>query len=115
MPLADAIPGLDKWVSRNTTFVIVTPSVDASWLEAVGALVHRGVRVAAVLIDGSTFGGQRSPQELVPALRALGVPAYVVGKGDSIAAALDHPIAEHWSASEEDWRGRTTRVPGARV
>lgn len=99
-PLSEAIPKLDQLASRNTSVVIVTPASSSSWVGEVGGLVHRGVKVAAILIDGATYGGEVSPRGLVPALRALGVTSYVIGKDDAIATALDRPVAPLWGERE---------------
>ena len=91
-PLANAIAKLDPWLSRRTTLVVVTPSTNRRWVEAMGTLAHRNVRLAAVLIDGATFGAGRNPRVLMPALAELGIPGYLVGKGDGMAKALAHPF-----------------------
>jgi uncharacterized protein (DUF58 family) len=97
VPLVGAIARLDSWLTRHTTLVVVTPSAESSWLEAMGVLGQRGVRLAAVLVDAASFGGADTAA-LAPSLRALGVASYIVGKGDNLAAALDHPVALHWDA-----------------
>jgi len=95
-PLADAIANLDPSLSRHTTLVIVTPSPSDRWVMALATLTHRNVRLAAVLVDGATFGGEKSPRELMSALAELGIPGYLVGKGDNLAEALHHPLTKHW-------------------
>ncbi len=99
LPLAQVLPRLDRWVTRQTTLVLVTSSADPSWLEAIGTLAHRGVRAAVVLVDAATFGGTDTGRLASP-LRSLGVACYVVGKGQNLAAALDHPVTAHWDAGE---------------
>ena len=95
-PLVDAIANLDPSLSRHTTLVVVTPSPSEQWVVALGTLAHRNVRLAAVLVDGATFGGEKSPRDLLPALAELGTPAYLVGKGDNLTKALSHPFAGQW-------------------
>ncbi|MBI2171081.1 MAG: DUF58 domain-containing protein [Chloroflexi bacterium] len=95
--LVQAVARLDSLLTRHTTLVVVTPSAEPSWLEAMGVLGQRGVRLAAVLVDATSFGGADT-SALAPLLRTLGVAPYVVGKGDNLAAALDHPVALHWDA-----------------
>lgn len=95
-PLADAIARLNPSLDRRTTLVVVTPSPSDRWVGALGSLAHRNVRLAAVLVDGATFGGEKSLRVLMPALAELGIPGYLVGKGDDLAKALDHPFMEQW-------------------
>lgn len=91
VPLHEAIAHVDPWLGRHTTLVVVTSSSSPRWLEALDNLAHRSVRLAAVLIDGATFGGGDSPRALLPALSELGATSYVVGKGDDMSRALSYP------------------------
>ncbi|MFC1935529.1 DUF58 domain-containing protein [Chloroflexota bacterium] len=95
-PLADAITNLDPSLSRYTTLVVITPSPSDQWVLALGTLAHRNVRLAAVLVDGATFGGEKSPREIIPALVELGILTYLVGKGDNLTKALGHPFVGQW-------------------
>ncbi len=95
-PLVDAIANLDLSLENGATLVIITPSPNDRWVSALGTLAHRNIRLAVVLVDGVTFGGDRSPELLLPALAGLGIPGYLVGKGDNLANALDHPSSAKW-------------------
>ncbi len=92
--LAQAVAGLDLWLGRQSAMVVVTPSPSPKWVEALQPLGHRNVPVAAVLVDGATFGGDASPRSLLSALAQLGIRSYVVGKDDNMSQALAHPIAQ---------------------
>ena len=96
-PLAEAITNLDPWLNRYTTLVVVTSSSSDQWVQMVGSLAHRNVRVAAVLVDGTTFGGDTSPRTLLPTLAELGVPGYLIGRGDNLRDVLTHPSAAQWA------------------
>ncbi|MBI4340118.1 MAG: DUF58 domain-containing protein [Chloroflexi bacterium] len=121
LSLAEAIARMDPWLTRNVTLVVVTPSASHAWVGTLGTLAQRGLRQAAVLVDGSTFQqapgvgsvGPASLAPLAPGLRSLGIPSYVLGKGDNIATALDQPVAEHWDAfGQEPPRGEAARRGG---
>ena len=73
---------------RHTTLVLVTPSTEDRWLTAIQSLAQRGVRVAVVLLDPSTFGSKNSPLMLFGELTASNIMTYVVGRGDDLSLAL---------------------------
>lgn len=101
--LFQSLAKLDPWLGRQTVLVIVTPSAQRDWLEAIGALAQRGVRIAVVLVDAATFGGPQTAA-LVPSLRGLGAAGYLAGKGENLAAALDSPVSLSWAAQERAMR-----------
>jgi len=98
-PLAQVLPRLDQWLGRDTTLVLVTASADPAWLDGMGVLTHRGVRAAVVLVDAAGYGG-RSAAGLAGPLRSLGVTPYVVGRGENLAVAFDHPVTSQWDAGQ---------------
>ncbi len=73
---------------RHTTVVVVTSSTDDHWLTAIQSLTQRGVRAAVVLVDPSSFGGDRSPLLMFGELTASDILTYVVRKGDDLSLAL---------------------------
>ncbi len=87
-PLSNLLNEESRRFGRHTTLVIVTPSTDDRWLGAIQALMERGVRVAVVLLDPSSFGGKNSPLMLYGELTANNILPYVVRKGDDIGLAL---------------------------
>ncbi len=99
-PLGSLLMEEQRRFGRHTTLVLVTPSTDSSWLSPVQALVQRGVRVAVVLIDPSTFGGEGSPLVLYGELTASDILTYVVTQGDDLAFALSSTSvgAEAWQS-----------------
>jgi uncharacterized protein (DUF58 family) len=74
--------------ARGTSALIVTPTVWSEWLTAFEDVAQRGVRGAVVLLEASTFGSTKPSLMLVGALAALGVPTYLVKRGDSLNEAL---------------------------
>ena len=57
---------------------------------AVKELVRRRIRVAAILVDGQSFGGMFETMSIVPALYDAAVDPYVVRMGDDVPLALAH-------------------------
>ena len=87
-PLAGAISRLDQWLSRHTSLVVITASSDSAWLDSLRTLAARNVRLSVVLVDGSSFGGNHSPVELLPALTTTGALSYLLRKEDDLGRAL---------------------------
>ncbi|MFQ5614710.1 MAG: DUF58 domain-containing protein [Anaerolineae bacterium] len=91
IPLAEVIAAEGARFSRNTTAIIITPSLDPSWVAATRHLLSRGVRATAVMIDPAGFGGPDGADEMIVELRTNHVPTYVVHEGDPLDAALANP------------------------
>lgn len=87
-PLGNILMEEQRRFGRHTTLVVVTSSADDSWLTAIQSLAQRGVRVAVVLIDASTFGGRHTPLLLFGELTASNILTYVVRRGDDLPLAL---------------------------
>ena len=99
-PLGNLLIEEQRRFGRHTTLVLVTASTDSSWVSPVQALVQRGVRVAVVLVDPSTFGGEGSPLLLYGELTASDILTYVVAQGDDLSFALSSSAvgAEAWQS-----------------
>ena len=99
-PLATALPKEEALWSYHSSLVVVTPSHVPHWVNGLKELAKRRVRVAVVLLDGSSFGGYFEPTEPLQELYLAGIPTYRVGKGDTLAIALSQlaspqgPMAE---------------------
>jgi uncharacterized protein (DUF58 family) len=86
--LADLLNVEGRRFGRHTTLVVVTPSVDDRWVLSLLQLTGRGVKVAAVLIEPSTFGGSGNALLVVGALAAADIWTYLVKRGEDISTAL---------------------------
>lgn len=90
-PLDELVLSDDARFSRGSTVVIITPSTEEAWLAACRLLAARGVTVLVVVLEASTFGVSQSSLLLVSSLVALGIPTYLVKRGDDLALSLARP------------------------
>lgn len=88
IPLAEVLATETMRFSRNTTVIVVTPSIDLEWVAAARHLVNRGVRVTAVVIDPGSFGMPYDSLELEVELTAHYIPHYIVRQDVPLAQAL---------------------------
>jgi uncharacterized protein (DUF58 family) len=80
-PLSAVLTQMRSELGHRTTVVIITPSTDPSWVEAVAWLLHRGALATAVLLDPATFEGQGDLSQVRSVLARLGIPTHMVPKG----------------------------------
>jgi uncharacterized protein (DUF58 family) len=73
---------------RHTTVIVVTPSQDESWVVSLQMLSGRGVKLASVLLEARTFGGEGNALLVYSALAAAGVLTYLIKRQDDIPKAL---------------------------
>lgn len=73
---------------RNTTVMVITPSIRPAWVGAVRHLASRGVKITAVVIDPASFGASYGADEVLAELAAGHVPSYTVHYGDNLSTAL---------------------------
>ena len=58
-------------LNRNDMILAVTADPDPAWVRALREIRRRGVQSVAVVMDGSTFGGQESLPGVVPRVGAV--------------------------------------------
>jgi len=88
VPLAALINNESKRFGRHTTVVVITPSTSEDWVGALQFLTERGVKVAAVLLEPSTFGGEENSLMVFGALAASDVYTYLVRRSDNLLDAF---------------------------
>lgn len=92
MRLADVIALENSFFTRGTTVVVVTPSPDTGWVDALRDLKRRGIRTLAVTVDPASFNPERlSVDEPIVQMNIAGIPVYRVSRGDDIGKALAEP------------------------
>lgn len=84
VPLAEMMAAEATRFGRNTTLVVITPSTNLTWVDALHSITQTGVRAVAVLMDGSSFGGNDSPSPVVDSLVGHNIPTFVVKNGDAL-------------------------------
>jgi len=95
--ILEALTELERDLGQNTSLVVITAANDGPWIEALGGLAKRGVRVSTVLIDRASFGGGGSGggdsnADALEHLTVAGVSTYPLARGDSISSALLNPV-----------------------
>lgn len=76
------------YFTRGTTLVIITSSLDSSWVTEAQILSRRGIRPMCILVDPYSFGGTIPPTELTALLQLARIPTITVRKNDDIGAVL---------------------------
>jgi uncharacterized protein (DUF58 family) len=114
---AESIVHLDEALAQDeglwtdhTTLVVITTSPRKNWAMALRELAKRRVKVAAVLLDGRSFGGFFDSMEVMPELDLAGIPTYVVRSGDNISVSL----AQLYNASKQNGAVRRELVEAIR-
>lgn len=94
MPLEALVEVQARHLPRGSTAVIITPSTSDSVFRTADVLLRRGLRPVVVLIDGSTFGGEDNPDELISSLEFLGVPICRVAFNDDLSKVLSNAVSQ---------------------
>jgi len=89
--MLETLSELERDLGQNTSLVVITAAADGPWVDALGGLSRRGVRVSAVLIGRASYGG-KSNEDALEHLAAAGVSTYPLNRGDSIASALVNSV-----------------------
>jgi hypothetical protein len=88
VPLGNLLSNEARRFGRHTTVVVITPSTEERWVAGLGALQQRGVKVAAILLEPSTFGGDQSALDIFASLASNDVFTYIVKRSDDLQSAL---------------------------
>lgn len=88
LPLPGLIKAQAQHLSRGTTVVLVTASVDQEIALAVDLLIRRGLRPIVVLMDAASFGGISGTDILESMLALMNVVVCRVRNGDNLEVAL---------------------------
>ena len=91
-PLAKVLVKNAGQFGRSASLLIVTSSTAPEWISILRELRNRSLNIVVVLVDPAGFGGEQSLDEVVMELVSVGIPAYVVRKGDPLPYALSRPI-----------------------
>ena len=104
VPIGDLLAVEGKRFGRHTTVIVITSSTDESWITSLLMLTQRGVKVAVVLLEASTFGASTNSLMVVSQLTAADIWTYLVKQGDNLSTTLT-PTAEGISIEAAQGRG----------
>lgn len=76
-------------LARGTTLIAISASPDTAWALAVQQIVHNGVHVVAIVLDGQSFGATQSSDDVIAALVNAGAMVRVVRCGSSIPQTIE--------------------------
>jgi hypothetical protein len=74
---------------RGAVLILITPSGDPRWAIVARSLDGHGIRVAAVVLEASSFGGVETGLRVLPILRSAGIPTAVIRFGEALPLALE--------------------------
>jgi uncharacterized protein (DUF58 family) len=77
-PLADVLARAGPALGQYASLVLVTPSANSAWIEALVPLLRRGAIPTVLLLDPISFGGIGDQGPIRASLTDLGVAHYVV-------------------------------------
>jgi uncharacterized protein (DUF58 family) len=74
---------------RNTVAIIITPSSSRDWHDGVRHLQRRGVQVAVIGLDASSFNQSPADEDTLSLLEGAGVAVLRVKRSDSLSEILE--------------------------
>jgi len=110
-PLAEVLSRVGNSLGRNASLVIITPSTDTAWVEALVPLVRQGAVPTVMLLDPDsfgesevlsgfdTFGGAHAMDAVEIGLQNLGITYYKLDKD-----VLNRPEARPGRQGQWEWR-----------
>ncbi len=88
VPVGTLISEESRRFGRHTTVVVITPSTSEDWVGSLQFIAEQGVKVGAVLIEPSTFGGSENSLMVFGALASSDVYTYLVRNSDDLSSSL---------------------------
>lgn len=87
-PLGEVLAIEGARLGRNTSLVVVTPSVELQWVRFVREIKRRGMHTIAAITDPGSFGSHGDAHLVAAELRLGGIPTYIVRAGDDLPSVL---------------------------
>ncbi len=81
-----------EYLGRGTTLIIITADQTELWIQQAHVLARRGIRIVAILMDPTSFGGTADTRQTQARLATFSVPTYVVRQGDNLPAVLSQRL-----------------------
>jgi uncharacterized protein (DUF58 family) len=110
--LFSMIAETQRSLGRSTSAIIITPSIDPVWMQAVMSLIRRDIRVTVLMLDPEAFGGTGSADRILSTLSAWGVNHYritpsiyqrPVVRDYFVWKKTQHGASSSFTASDLDW------------
>jgi uncharacterized protein (DUF58 family) len=97
--LSELIRHMEHDIRSHTSIILITPSLQGDWIEALLPLIWRGVTPTVLLLDPASFGGQISSHPMQGALTDLGIAHYLISRD-----LLNRPEARPGQMGHWEWR-----------
>ena len=88
LPFAQFVASEGVRLNRNDTVIAISSDPNREWALALHMLQRRGVNSVAIVIDGTTFGGNGNYDPLFVELEGIGIATYHIRRQDAILDAL---------------------------
>ncbi|MGW8224277.1 MAG: DUF58 domain-containing protein [Anaerolineales bacterium] len=88
LPIWGLIDIQAQHLTRGSTIVLITHSVEKEVMVATDFLARRGLRPVVVMIDAGSFNGPEGTDEIADGLRYMRVPLRIVHRDDDITSSL---------------------------
>lgn len=82
---------------RNTVAIIITPSTSRDWHDGVRHLQRRGVQVAVVGLDASSFDDRPTDEDTLALLEGAGIPVLRVKRETTLEEVLERDPEAHYA------------------
>lgn len=102
-PLAALLERSRQSLSKHTSLIIITPSLDARWVESLLLLRRRGAKPTVLLLDPASFGGQGDAGAIQATLVSQGIACHIITRD-----LLDRPEARPGQLGQWEWRTLAT-------
>jgi uncharacterized protein (DUF58 family) len=88
IPLRGWVETQAHHLSRGSTVVLITPSIQDDAAFVLDRLMQMGLRPVAILLDAASFGGPSGTSDVIAKIETLGVPTYRITNGCDLNAVL---------------------------
>lgn len=92
-------------LGRHASLVIISASTETDWLQALAALLWRGISPTVLLLDAASFGKSGSSLPLCQELQRLGIACQIIPRD-----LLDRPEAHPGHSGRWEWQ--QSRITG---
>lgn len=111
-PLFSMLAETQRSLGRSTSAIIITPSVNPEWSQAIMSLKRRDIRVTVLLLDPQAFGSTVSAEPILKMLASWGVNHYRITpsiyqrplvRDYFVWKKTQHGASSSFTASDLDW------------